>query len=137
LRAAFAYLQQQESVHKDRIGAIGWCMGGGYSLQLAIHEPQLAACVMFYGRPVLDVPTLQQIHAPIIGFFGAEDKGIPPDAVKKFEDATKSAGKQIETHIYPGAGHAFFNETRPSYKAEAAKDAWSRALAFLADHLKK
>jgi carboxymethylenebutenolidase len=137
LRAAFAYLQQQESVHKDRIGSTGWCMGGGYSLQLALHEPQLAACVMFYGRPVLDVDTLKAIKAPVIGFFGAEDKGIPPESAKKFEEQMKTAGKSIEIHIYPGAGHAFFNETQPSYNAVAAKDAWSRALAFFGEHLKK
>src|SRR5579862_2774724 len=78
LKAAFDYLSTRKDVDRGRIGSIGWCMGGGYSLQLAIHEPRLAACVVNYGALPTDPQELQQIGAPVLGNFGALDRGITP-----------------------------------------------------------
>jgi carboxymethylenebutenolidase len=138
LRAAFAYLQAHASVKKDRIGAIGWCMGGRYTLQLATVEPKLGAAVAYYGAPPTDPATIAAIQAPVMGNFGAEDKGPSPEQVQAFEAAMKKAGKTIDVKVYPGAGPAFANVNNPwgGYRKEAAEDAWARTTAFLAKHLK-
>src|SRR5207245_4812838 len=109
LHAAFQYLQSQPDVKKDRIGAIGWCMGGGYSLDVALQEPTLAADVINYGHLATDPEALKKINAPILGLFGAQDRGITPEDVKKFGAALDKMGKRIDVNIYPDAGHAFEN----------------------------
>ena len=111
LHAAFEFLQAQPNVKKDRIGAIGWCMGGGYSLDVALQEPTLAADVINYGRLATDPDALKKINAPILGLFGGQDRGITPADVHKFEAAMKQLGKKIELKIYDDAGHAFENPT--------------------------
>ncbi len=137
LMAAFVYLASRPDVNKDKIGSVGWCMGGGYSLQLAVHEPKLAACVVNYGSLPTDPADIQKIAAPILGNFGAEDRGIPPDAVRAFEKAMKAAGKTIDVKIYEGAGHAFENpNNKNGYRQDAAIDAWARTLGFFGRMLK-
>ncbi|HJZ52292.1 MAG TPA: dienelactone hydrolase family protein, partial [Candidatus Acidoferrales bacterium] len=74
MQAAYAYLAARKDVKGDKIGSIGWCMGGGLSLQLAIHQPRLAACVVNYGSLPTDPNDIQQIMAPVLGNFGADDK---------------------------------------------------------------
>ena len=96
LHAAFEYLASQSNVKKDRIGAIGWCMGGGYALDVALQEPSLAATVINYGHLATDPDALKKINAPILGLFGAQDKGITPEDVQKFEQTMKQLGKKIE-----------------------------------------
>jgi carboxymethylenebutenolidase len=139
LQGAFAWLQSRPDVKKDRVGAIGWCMGGRYSLQLATVEPALAAAVAYYGAPPTDTAAIAAIQAPVLGSFGAEDKGPTPDQALAFEQAMRKAGKTIDVKVYPGAGHAFANVNNPwgGYRKEAAEDAWARTIAFLAKHLKK
>jgi len=139
LQTAFAYLQGQPAVKKDRIGSIGWCMGGRYTLQLATVEPKLAAAVAYYGAPPTDPAAIAAIQAPVLGSFGAEDKGPTPEQALAFEAAMKKAGKTIDVKVYPGAGHAFANVNNPwgGYRKDAAEDAWARATAFLAKHLKR
>lgn len=137
LRAAFEYLKSRKDVKADRIGSIGWCMGGGYSLDVALEEPTLAADVIHYGHLATDPENLKKINAPVLGIFGAQDKGIPPEDVKKFEQAMKQQGKQIEIKIYPDAGHAFENPAnKDRYHPEDAADAWKLTLAFLDSNLK-
>jgi carboxymethylenebutenolidase len=137
MKAAFDYLAARPDVNKDKIGSVGWCMGGGYSLALALNEPRLAACVINYGRLVTDPAEIAKIHAPILGNFGAEDRGITPDDVHAFEKAVKDAGKPIDVKIYPGAGHAFENpNNKGGYRAEAAADAWQRMVDFFNKTLK-
>src|SRR5581483_7441250 len=137
LEAAFDYLASRPEVNKNKIGSIGWCMGGGLSLQLAVHEPKLAACVVNYGAMPTDAGDIQKIKAPVLGNFGAEDQGIPPSAVEKFEKAMQAANKPIDVKIYEGAGHAFENpNNKLGYRPEAAEDAWSRTLSFLEKTLK-
>ncbi len=138
LHAAFAYLQSQSNVKKDRIGSIGWCMGGGYSLDVALQEPTLKAGVINYGHLAVDPESLKGIRASILGLFGARDQGIPVEDVKKFAETLKSMGKDVEIHIYPDAGHAFENpNNKNGYRADDTADAWQRITAFLDAKLKK
>ena len=139
LKAAFAYLKGRKDVRGDRIGSLGWCMGGRYSLALPTEEPALAAAVAYYGAPPTDEAAIARIKAPVLGNFGGEDKGPSPEQVKAFEAALKKAGKTVDVKIYPGAGHAFANVNNPwkGYREAAAKDAWARTTAFFARHLKK
>jgi carboxymethylenebutenolidase len=137
LEAAFQYLASRPDVDSGRIGSIGWCMGGGWSLRLAEHEPTLAACVVNYGELPRNPSDVQNIRAPLLGNFGAEDRGIPPQAVNAFEAAMKAAGKQINVKIYPDAGHAFENPSnKRGYRPAAAQDAWRRTVVFLDRTLK-
>jgi carboxymethylenebutenolidase len=138
LHAAFAFLSAQPNVKKDRIGSIGWCMGGGYSLDVALQEPTLAATVINYGHLATDTSALKKINAPILGLFGAQDHGIPPDDVKKFGATLDQLGKKIDIKIYDDAGHAFENpNNKDGYRAADTADAWNRTVSFLADNLKK
>ena len=139
LKAAYAFLQGRPEVRKDRIGVIGWCMGGRYALEVATQEPGLDAVVVYYGAPPTDAAAIAKIQAPVLGNFGAEDKGPSPEQVKTFEKAMKAAGKSVDVKIYEGAGHAFANVNNPwkGYREASAKDAWSRTVAFFARHLKK
>jgi carboxymethylenebutenolidase len=138
LRAAFDFLAARPDVKKEKIGAVGWCMGGRWSLALAVAEPRLAASVAYYGAPPTDAASIAKIKAPILGNYGGDDKGPSPDTVRAFEAAMKKAGKPIDVKIYEGAGHAFANEENPwgGYREAAAKDAWARTSKFLAQHLK-
>jgi carboxymethylenebutenolidase len=138
LHAAFEFLQSQSNVKKNRIGAIGWCMGGGYALDVALQEPTLAAGVINYGHLATDADSLKKINAPILGLFGGQDQGITPDDVHKFEASMKQLGKKIDIKIYDDAGHAFENpNNKTGYRADDAADAWRRTVSFLADALKK
>jgi carboxymethylenebutenolidase len=138
LHAAFEFLAYQPNVKKDRIGSIGWCMGGGYSLDVALQEPTLAATVINYGHLATDTDALKKINAPILGLFGGQDRGITPDDVHKFEAAMKQLSKKIDVKIYDDAGHAFENpNNKDGYRAADATDAWKRTVDFLAGTLKK
>jgi carboxymethylenebutenolidase len=138
LHAAFEFLKSQPEVRKDRIGAIGWCMGGGYALDVALQEPDLAALVINYGHLATDPDALKKINSPILGLFGAQDRGITPDDVKKFGATLDQMGKQIDITIYPDAGHAFENpNNKDGYRAADAADAQRRTDDFLAMTLKK
>ncbi len=137
LLAAAAYLRSLKNVNPAKVGDIGWCMGGGYALDLAIADPQLKAAVINYGHLASDQATLQKIHAAILGIFGGQDRGIPPADVKKFEADLKALGKPVEIKIFPDAGHAFENpNNKQGYRAEDAKQAWELTTSFLAKYLK-
>jgi carboxymethylenebutenolidase len=137
LKAAVAFLKTQKNVDAEKIGTIGWCMGGGYSLAAAIAEPTVKATIINYGRLVTDESVIKGINAHILGIFGAQDRGIPVDSVKKFEETMKALGKQIEIKIYDDAGHGFQNpNNKQGYKAEDAADAWKRQTDFFAREFK-
>lgn len=137
LHAAFDFLRSQANVEKDRIGSIGWCMGGGYSLDVALAEPALKADVINYGHLVTDPSSVEKINASILGIFGAQDRGIPVEDVKKFESLLKDKGKKVEIVIYPDAGHAFENpNNKTGYRAEDSTDAWKRTVDFFSSTLK-
>jgi carboxymethylenebutenolidase len=136
MQAAFDYLAARKDVN-DRIASLGWCMGGGYSLQFAIHQPRLAACVVNYGALPTDPNDIQQIYAPILGNFGAEDHGITQADVKAFGKTLAGMGRYVDIKIYDNAGHAFENpNNQTGYRPEAAADAWARTVAFLKKVLK-
>jgi len=138
LHAAFEFLASQSNVKKNRIGTVGWCMGGGYSLDVALDEPTLAADVINYGHLATDIDALKKINAPILGSFGAQDHGITPDDVHKFEQSLKGLGKKVDIKIYSDAGHAFENpNNKDGYRPDDAADAWKRTTDFLAQTLKK
>ncbi len=128
------FLLAQDYVAGEKVGVVGFCMGGGLSLQTALAEDNLGAAVAFYGQP-LTPDQVAQVKAPILGLYGAADQGIPVDAVNQMDKALDDAGVENEIKIYEGAGHAFFNDTAPSYNAPAATDAWPLTLEWFRGHL--
>jgi carboxymethylenebutenolidase len=137
LTSAITYLQSRKDVKRDRIGAVGWCMGGGYALQLAIAAPTLKAVAINYGSLATDKAALSQIHAAVLGNFGGQDRGITPDSVHAFEAAMQALGKPVDTKIYPDAGHAFENSNNAAgYRPADAADALARIDRFFAAQLR-
>jgi carboxymethylenebutenolidase len=136
LEAAFTYLSSRPDVDAGKIGSVGWCMGGGWSIKLAEDQPKLAACVVNYGSLPSDPAIIAKIHAPVQGNFGADDQGIPATDVRAFEAAMKASGKPADIKIYDGAGHAFQNpNNKQGFRPEAAADAAQRISAFFQKYL--
>jgi carboxymethylenebutenolidase len=137
LKAAAAYLRSRPDVDPKRVGSVGWCMGGGYSLALALAEPTLSGAVLYYGRLVTDEAAIRGLEVPLLGNFGGEDRGIPPSSVREFETEARKDGKSVDFKVYPDAGHGFASSKDPSvYRPADAKDADARTDAFLARVLK-
>lgn len=136
LTAAAAWLAQQSDVDPHRIGAIGWCMGGGYAVQLAVADPTLNTVIINYGALPTDETALKGIHAAVLGNFGGLDQGITPDDVHAFAAAMQSLGKPVDVKIYADAGHAFQNPNNGAgYREADTQDARARYRRFLDDHL--
>ena len=136
LSAAAQYLARHDSTSSEKIGVVGFCMGGALALYTATKNTKIGACVVFYGGHPNVKPDLPNLHAPVLGLYGENDRSVTPAVVRDLEQRLKTLGKQIEVKIYPGADHAFFNDTRPQvYKAEAAADAWQRTVDFLRKNL--
>jgi carboxymethylenebutenolidase len=136
LSAAVDYLSNHESVTSERVGVVGFCMGGALALYTATKNPKIGACVVFYGGHPNVKPDLPNLQAPVLGLYAEKDGFVTPALVRDLERQVKALGKEIEVIIYPGADHAFFNDSRPEvYKAEAAADAWRRTIEFLRKHL--
>jgi len=137
LLAAADYLRSQKNVDPKRVGSIGWCMGGGYSLDLALNDPKLKATVINYGHLATDETSLRKIDAAILGIFGGQDKGIPVADVNNFESQLKALGKTVDIHVFPDAGHGFENpNNKQAYRADDAAQAWKLTVDFLAKYLK-
>lgn len=136
LRGAIQFLLGQEETTGKKAGTVGFCMGGQLSLYAACANANVGACVNFYGIHPNVHPNIANLQAPVLGFFAEKDGSVPPEAARKLEAELKSAGKQAEFHIYPGVGHAFFNDTRAEvYNAAYAKQSWERMLKFFREHL--
>ena len=133
IRAAYEFL---EVAGAPRIGSLGWCFGGGWSLAAAQMLPDdLDASVIYYGQVTGDEEKLRPVNAPILGLFAANDAGIKVESVEAFRNALERLRKEHEIHIYPDVGHAFANPTGNNYNADAATDAWAKTLDFLERHL--
>jgi carboxymethylenebutenolidase len=133
LRAAADYLHGHGAA---KVGVIGWCFGGGWSLQSALQlSDRVDAAAVYYGQPMTDRAELQKLDGPLIGFFGTQDRGIPADSVRQMERELKSLGKDVEIHFYD-ANHAFANPSGAAYNAAAATDSWRRTVDFFARNLK-
>lgn len=136
LRGAIQYLLNHKATTGDKIGTIGFCMGGALSLYAASKNSQVGACVVFYGIHPNIKPDLENLQAPVLGIYAEKDQFVPPEAVHELEGKLKGLGKDAEMHIYTGTDHAFFNDTRPEvYNQRAAQDAWQRVLQFFAKNL--
>jgi carboxymethylenebutenolidase len=135
INGAEAWLRAQPRTAKSGIGIVGFCMGGGLALDYGLAHP-LNAVIMFYGRPEPDPTKLTPLKAPLQAHYGQEDEGFPIAKVNQFKEALKKDGKSAEVYVYPGAGHAFMHEGLPSYRPDAARQAWARMLAFFQKNLK-
>jgi carboxymethylenebutenolidase len=137
LSGAVRWLDSRKDVDPNRMGAIGWCMGGGFAADLAVADPTLKAVVINYGELPTKPAELERIHAAVLGTFGGEDQVIPPAAVHAFETELKRLGKNVSVKIYPDAGHAFENpNNKGGYRPADTADAKARAKDFLAKYLK-
>jgi carboxymethylenebutenolidase len=135
LHGAVAYLKTNTNVMKDRIGVIGFCMGGFLALNLACHNRDIRVATPFYGRIPPD-SVLENLTAPVLYFFGEQDHHLPVADVDRLEQFLKRTGRTGGVVRYPQADHAFFNDTRKEvYREDDAKDAWAKALAFLRKYL--
>jgi len=135
LTGGINYLKGQNYVRANKIGVVGFCWSGGQATLILTRNRDLAAGVVYYGRNPNDLDDVKNISAPVLASYGEKDERIT-SGVPALEEAMKKHGKSFEYKIYPGAQHAFNNDTNPQrYNAEAAKDAWSRTLEFFKKNL--
>jgi carboxymethylenebutenolidase len=138
LQAAVEYVSSLPNVDPSRIASMGWCFGGGQSLQLALNSQDhpLAATIIYYGSAlVTDNSNLSKIKWPVLGVFGDQDRGIPVDKVNEFKTTLDEVGVPNEIYIYKGVGHAFANPSGDNYAPAETQDAWEKTLAFLKKYL--
>ena len=129
LQGAVAHLLGSDACSSDKVGTVGFCMGGQLSLFAACANPKVGACVIYYGIHPAVKPDIPSLNAPALGFFAEKDGSVTPESARELEKTLKDAGKSVEIHIYDGAEHAFFNDTRPDvYHEEYAKDTWAKTL---------
>ena len=137
MKSAVSYLSSLQNVNASRIASIGWCFGGGQSLQLALNSEDhpLAATIIYYGQVVNDTRELSKIKWPVLGIFGDQDQAISVDSVRAFERALNETGVTNEIYMYPGVGHAFANPSNDNYAPQETADAWKKTLAFLGKYV--
>jgi carboxymethylenebutenolidase len=134
MRAAVQYLRDKGAA---KVASLGWCFGGRQSVNLAISGEQLDATVVYYGGGMATTTAqLAPIKWPVLGIFGDQDRAIPVEMVRAFENSLNSLGVENDIHIYPGVGHAFANPSGDNYAPEATMDAWAKTVAFLNTHLR-
>jgi carboxymethylenebutenolidase len=134
LQSAVKYLSLLPNVDSSKIASLGWCFGGGQSLQLALNsqEHPLAATILYYGTPlVTDKPLLSKIKWPVLGIFGDKDQAIPIKEINQFGTSLNQSGITNNIHIYKGLGHAFANPSGDNYAPKETEDAWQKTLSFL------
>jgi len=133
LRASVDYSKAQSFIRASAIGVTGFCMGGNFTWDLALTSPDIKAAIPYYGRARL-LDQIPQTRAAVLAIYGGNDNFVTPQSVQ-VEESLKAAGKTYEIKIYPGANHAFFNDTGQSYNADAARDAWQISLAWFRKYL--
>jgi carboxymethylenebutenolidase len=143
LDATVAFAKASEHGDTAKLGITGFCWGGRITWLYAAHSAQLKAGVAWYGKLVGDstantprhpIDVAAELKAPVLGLYGAADQGIPVETVDRMRAACKAAGKHCEIVVYPDTPHAFNADYRPSYRPEAAVDAWARMLAWFRGH---
>ncbi|MCH7953862.1 MAG: dienelactone hydrolase family protein, partial [Chloroflexi bacterium] len=143
VNAAIEHARSLPEIDGDRLGVTGYCMGGRVAYMMAARSDAFRAAVDCWGGNCLvawgDGPTpfdlTGDISCPVLGLFGEDDQSPSPDEVAKIDAEMTRLGVEHEFHSYPGAGHAFMNESRPSYREEASRDAWSRTIAWFNRYL--
>ncbi len=148
VQEAIDALAAHPAVAGRKVGVVGFCMGGQYALLAACSCRGLSGCVPFYGmvryesgldpalKPRAPLDAIADLGCPLLGLYGAEDAFIPVADVDELRRRLAASGKDFDVRLYPGAGHAFMNDTRPAaYRPEVAADAWRRLLAFLRERL--
>jgi carboxymethylenebutenolidase len=146
LSATANYARGQSAAIAERVGVTGFCWGGSTTIQYAAYDKKLGAAVAWYGppgreykddpKPVSGFDVAKDISCPFLGLFGEEDKNPTPEDVRKFEALLKPHNPNVEIVIYPNAGHAFYADYRQSYRAEAAKDGWTRCIGWFNRYLR-
>jgi carboxymethylenebutenolidase len=146
IKATIDWAEKRPGVKADRVGVTGFCWGGSTTIQVAATNPDVKAAVAWYGPPsrpyqgasgpVTGFDLAKDIKVPFLGLFGETDKNPPPEDAKKFGEMVKHHNKDVEIVVYPGAGHAFHADYRPSYNKAAADDGWKRCVDFFTKHLK-
>lgn len=120
----------------EKIGVVGYCFGGSWSLQTAlIGGPRVDACVIYYGMPVLEPRQLRAVRCPVLGIFAKRDRHITPEIVSQFESAMKEVNKDVAIKMYD-ADHAFANPSNPNYDRVNSEAAWKEMLSFFSQHLR-
>ena len=138
LVAAVHYLKGLKAVDANRIGAVGWCMGGGYAARLAVADPSLKAVAINYGDLPKDTAEAAKIHAAVLGTFGGQDRVVTPQEAEAFAATLRRAGRQVDIKFYPDAGHAFENpNNKAGYRAADTRDADARMRAFFHKYLQQ
>jgi carboxymethylenebutenolidase len=146
LAAAVNWAKTRPGVRADRAGVTGWCWGGSTTIQVAATNPDMKAAVAWYGPPARPYPSpngpvtgfdiAKDIKIPFLGLFGETDTNPPPADAKRFGELVRAQNPSVEIVVYPGAGHGFHADYRPSYNAAAAADAWKRCLGWFDRYLK-
>ncbi len=131
---AASYIQENHNVQK--LGSIGWCFGGGQSLNLALNNQNMDATIIYYGSLITEQESLSNISWPVLGIFAELDQGIPVESVNDFETSLDDLDIPNEIHIYPGVDHAFANPSGERYAPNESKDAWEKTIEFLELNLK-
>lgn len=135
VRAAHEFVVGDERIQATKTASMGWCFGGRWSQMTAIEVPDLDACVIYYGQPVMEAEELKKIKAPVLGIYGSLDTGIPPQMVEDFGKALDEAKVARTFHSYE-APHAFANPSNPRYDSKSAGDAFEKVRVFLAERLR-
>lgn len=146
IKATADWAKTRPGVKADRIGVTGWCWGGSTTMQVAGTNPDMKAAVAWYGPParpyqgasgpVTGFDLAKDVKIPFLGLFGETDKNPTPEDAKKFGEMVRTHNPKVEIVVYPGAGHAFHADYRPSYNKAAAEDGWKRCVAWFDKYLK-
>ena len=146
LKAAVDWAKTRPNVKANAIGVTGWCWGGSTTMQVAGTNPDMKAAVAWYGPParpyqgasgpVTGFDLAKDIKIPFLGLFGEQDQGPKPEDAKKFGEMVRAHNPNVEIVVYPGVGHGFHADYRPSYNKAAADDAWNRCVAWFNKNLK-
>jgi carboxymethylenebutenolidase len=136
LRKAVRRLLDDEATQGEKVGVVGFCMGGQLALYAASGNSEIGACVDYYGIHPNVTPDLRNLNGPVLGFFAEHDPYATPEAVSALSRELTLLEKPHEFVTYPGRDHAFFNDDRPEvYDREAAEDSWRRTLEFFRQNL--